>query len=30
MHFWGVDEPGKLAEGLKAALDKVAVKMAGG
>ena len=30
MHFWGVDAPEKLAEGLKAALDKVAVKMAGG
>ena len=30
MHFWGVGEPGRLAEGLKAALDKVAVKMAGG
>src|SRR3954453_6320122 len=30
MHFWGVAEPAKLAEGLKAALDKVAVKMAGG
>jgi hypothetical protein len=25
MHFWGVDEPGKLAAGLKAALDKVNV-----
>ncbi|MEK0082341.1 DUF1259 domain-containing protein [Benzoatithermus flavus] len=25
MHFWGVDEAGKLAEGLKAALDKVHV-----
>jgi hypothetical protein len=25
MHFWGVDDPGKLAEGLKAALDKVNV-----
>jgi hypothetical protein len=23
MHFWGVDETGKLAQGLKAALDKV-------
>ena len=23
MHFWGVGESGKLAEGLKAALDKV-------
>jgi hypothetical protein len=22
MHFWGVDQPGKLAAGLKAALDK--------
>jgi hypothetical protein len=22
MHFWAVDEPGKLANGLKAALDK--------
>src|SRR3954470_21135885 len=30
MHFWGVDTPEKLAEGLKAALDKIAVKMAGG
>jgi hypothetical protein len=25
MHFWGVDDPGKLAEGIKAALDKVNV-----
>jgi len=25
MHFWGVDDAGKLAEGLKAALDKVNV-----
>src|SRR5437764_193844 len=25
MHFWGVDEPAKLAEGLKAALDKINV-----
>jgi hypothetical protein len=25
MHFWGVDAPGKLAAGLKAALDKVNV-----
>ena len=25
MHFWGVDDPGKLAEGLKAALGKVNV-----
>jgi hypothetical protein len=23
MHFWGVDDPGKLAGGLKAALGKV-------
>ncbi len=23
LHFWGVDEPEKLAEGLKAALDKI-------
>jgi hypothetical protein len=22
MHFWAVDDPEKLAEGLKAALDK--------
>jgi hypothetical protein len=25
MHFWGVDDPGKLAEGLKAALGHVNV-----
>jgi Domain of Unknown Function (DUF1259) len=25
MHFWGVGEPGRLAEGLKAALDKIDV-----
>jgi hypothetical protein len=25
MHFWAVDEPAKLAEGLKAALDRVNV-----
>jgi hypothetical protein len=25
MHFWGVDEPERLAQGLKAALDKVNV-----
>jgi hypothetical protein len=25
MHFWGVDDAGKLAEGLKAALGKVNV-----
>ena len=25
MHFWGVDEAGKLAEGLRAALGKVNV-----
>jgi hypothetical protein len=25
MHFWGVDEPGKLAAGLKAALAKVKI-----
>ena len=24
MHFWGVDQANKLAEGLKAALDNVA------
>lgn len=26
MHFWGLDEPARLAEGLKAALAKVAVQ----
>ncbi|PYQ18990.1 MAG: peptidase M23 [Acidobacteria bacterium] len=26
MHFWGLDEPARLAEGLKAALGKVAVQ----
>jgi uncharacterized protein DUF1259 len=26
MHFWGVDDPERIAEGLKAALGKVAVK----
>jgi hypothetical protein len=26
MHFWGLDEPAKVAEGLKAALSKVAVQ----
>jgi hypothetical protein len=26
MHFWGLDEPTKIAEGLKAALGKVAVQ----
>lgn len=26
MHFWGVDDPAKIAEGLKAALGKVAVQ----
>ena len=25
LHFWGVDDAGKLAQGLKAALDKVNV-----
>ena len=25
MHFWGVGEPAKLAEGLKAALDRIDV-----
>ena len=30
MHFWGVDRADKLAEGLKAALDKAATKTAGG
>ena len=27
LHFWAVDDPGKLAAGLKAALDKTNVKM---
>jgi Domain of Unknown Function (DUF1259) len=26
MHFWGVDDPTRIAEGLKAALAKVAVQ----
>ena len=26
MHFWANDDPGKLATGLKAALDKIEVK----
>lgn len=26
MHFWGLDDPARIAEGLKAALGKVAVK----
>jgi hypothetical protein len=26
MHFWGVDDPTRLALGLKAALSKVAVQ----
>jgi hypothetical protein len=26
MHFWGVDTPEKIGEGLKAALSKVATK----
>jgi hypothetical protein len=26
MHFWGLDEPARLAEGLKAALGRVAVQ----
>jgi methionine synthase II (cobalamin-independent) len=26
MHFWGVDAPEKIAEGIKAALAKVATK----
>ena len=26
MHFWGLDEPARIAEGLKAALSKVAVQ----
>jgi hypothetical protein len=26
MHFWGVGSPGKIGEGLKAALAKVATK----
>jgi hypothetical protein len=26
MHFWGVDTPEKIAEGIKAALAKVATK----
>lgn len=26
MHFWGVDDPARVAEGLKAALDRVAVQ----
>src|SRR4051794_103248 len=30
MHFWGVDRADKLAEGVRAALDKAAVKMASG
>jgi hypothetical protein len=30
MHFWGVDQAAKLAEGLRAGLDKAAVKTAGG
>ena len=26
MHFWGVDTPEKIAEGIKAALTKIATK----
>jgi hypothetical protein len=26
MHFWGLDEPTRVAEGLKAALGKMAVQ----
>jgi len=26
MHFWGLDDPARVAEGLKAALGKVAVQ----
>ncbi len=26
MHFWGLDEPARVAEGLKAALGKMAVQ----
>ena len=26
MHFWGLDDPARIAEGLKAALGKVAVQ----